>query len=465
MALAIALIVLIVGSVVFHLVSPWYLTPLASNWDTIDFTIDITFWVTGFVFVAVNAFMAWAVIKYRHNPERRAEYQPENKKLEIWLTVVTAVGVAAMLAPGLIVWGDFVTPPDDAHEVEAVGQQWHWSYRFPGEDGKFGAVEARLITEDNPFGMQPDDPDGQDDVLIASPTVHLPIDQPVRMNLRSKDVLHNFTVAQFRVKMDLVPGLVSYMWFTPTKVGEYEVLCEELCGVGHYAMRGMVVVDTQADFDAWLAEQPTYRELQNRKAGVASLGQGQYAVCVACHGANGEGNKALNAPKLAGQEAWYLRRQLEYYKAGIRGTHPDDVYGKQMAPMAATLVNDEATENVIAYIQTLPDEPPTTTISGDVDRGRDIYRTCAVCHGERGEGLFALNAPRQAGMSDWYLAQQLKNFRAGIRGAHSGDKYGIQMQLMAAVLQSDEQINDVVAYINTLPGPQDPINLASRENH
>jgi cytochrome c oxidase subunit 2 len=444
---------LIIGSVLFHFLSPWYLTPLASNWDTIDFTIDVTFWVTGFVFVAVNAFMAWAVIKFRYDKNRRSEYQPENKKLEMWLTGLTAVGVAAMLAPGLLVWAEFVTVPDDAHEVEVVSQQWHWSFRYPGADGKFGAVESRYVTDDNPFGMEREDPYGQDDVLISSPTLHVPIDQPIRTNLRSKDVLHNFAVAQFRVKMDMVPGLVTYLWFTPTKLGEYEILCEELCGIGHHTMRGMVVVDTQEDFDAWLADQPTYAETLARPVGDPHAGQAQYAVCAACHGVNGEGNPALNSPKIAGQEDWYMRRQLEYFKDGTRGAHPDDVYGRQMAPMAATLANDTIMENVIAYIQTLPDVPAEHTVTGDIDNGRDIYVTCGACHGVNGEGIQALNAPRAAGMDDWYLVTQLKNFRSGVRGAHADDKYGMQMSMMAAILQSDERVNDVVAYMNTLSGP------------
>ena len=135
MALVIAIILLVIGSVLFHFMSPWYLTPLASNWSTIDDTLDITFWVTGFVFVAVNLFMAYAVFRYRYDKNRRADYQPENKKLESWLTGLTAVGVAAMLAPGLFVWAEFVTPPEDASLLEAVGKQWHWSYRLPGKDG------------------------------------------------------------------------------------------------------------------------------------------------------------------------------------------------------------------------------------------------------------------------------------------------------------------------------------------
>ena len=465
MVFAIIIILLVVGSVLFHILSPWYLTELASNWSTVDFTIDVTFWVTGTVFVLVNLFMAYAIIRYRYNANKRSEYKPEDKKLEGWLVGITSVGVAAMLAPGLFVWADFVDVPEDAHVVEVVGQQWNWAFRFPGQDGKFGAVESRYVTDDNPFGMDRDDPHGQDDVLIDSPTLHLPVDQPVRLNLRSKDVLHNMTVTQFRVKMDLVPGLVSHMWLTPTRVGEFEILCEELCGVAHFAMRGMVVVDEQADFDAWLAEQPTYAQLLARTPGNPQLGKAQYAVCATCHGAEGEGNPDLHAPKLAGQDAWYLRRQIEHFKSGARGAHEDDTYGKQMAAMAGILADDASIDNVTAYIDTLPDVAPPPTVAGDVEAGKKIYSTCGSCHGVNGEGIASTNAPRQAGMSDWYLVDQLKKFRAGIRGAHPGDEYGNQMTMMAATLQSDERIDDVVAYINTLSGRKARLDVATREKH
>jgi cytochrome c oxidase subunit 2 len=465
MVFAIVLILLIVGSLLFHVLSPWYLTELASNWSTIDFTLDLTFWVTGAIFVAVNLFMAYAVIRFRYNRNRRSEYKPEDKKLEGWLTGITAVGVAALLTPGLFVWADFVTVPDDAHEIEAVGEQWTWSFRLPGKDGKFGAVESRYVSDDNPFGMEADDPDGQDDVLVFGQTVHVPINKPVKVNLRSKDVLHDFAVAQFRVKMDLVPGMVSYLWFTPTRTGEFEVLCEELCGTAHFAMRGMVVVDEQADYDAWLATQPTYAQTLAMKPGDPQVGAAQFAVCGTCHGAAGEGNQALNGPKLAGQDAWYLRTQLKNFKSGARGYHEDDELGKQMAAMSGMLVDDAAIENVVAYIGTLPDEPSSKTITGDVDSGEKIYRTCGACHGVNGEGIAATKAPRQAGMSDWYLVNQLKKFRAGIRGKHAGDDFGHQMVRMAAILQTDDRVNDVVAYINTLSGQKPQMKVATREKY
>ena len=450
MPLAVVLILLVVGSLIFHVLSPWTFTELASNWAMVDFTIDITLWVTGAVFVAVNLFMAYCVIKFRHKKESRATYEPENKKLETWLTVLTSIGVAAMLTPGLFVWAKFVDVPEEAHVVEAVGQQWHWTYRYPGEDGKFGEVDAERISDDNPFGMDPDDPNGQDDVLVYHPEARIPVDKPVKWLLRSKDVLHNFTVTEFRVKMDLVPGMQTFQWLTPTRVGRFEVLCEELCGIAHFAMRGAVIVEEQEDYDAWLASQPTYAELNARPAGNATAGAGQYAVCAACHGQQGEGNAALNAPKIAGQSAWYLRNSLNNYKTGVRGADPGDTYGQQMAPMAATLVNDAAVENVIAHIQTFPDEPAPATVEGNVAVGEKLYTTCAYCHGASGQGIWAMNAPRLAGMTDWYMVRQLQNFKDGVRGAHSSDYYGFQMGFMARILQDEQAMNDLVAYINTL---------------
>ena len=197
MAIAVVLVLLVIGSLIFHFASPWWFTPIASNWATMDDTVILTFWVTGVVFVVVNLFLAWVVWKYRHRKDHKADYDPENKKLEWWLTAVTSVGVAAMLAPGLFVWGKFVDVPDDAAVVEALGQQWHWSYRFPGADGELGHSDATLITPANPFGLDPEDPAGRDDVLVASPELRLPVDRPVKVLLRSKDVLHNFTVTQF----------------------------------------------------------------------------------------------------------------------------------------------------------------------------------------------------------------------------------------------------------------------------
>jgi len=450
MPFIIAIVLLIVGSILFHFLSPWWFTPIASNWGGIDQTINITFWVTGAVFVAINLFMAYAVYKFRYNKNRRAKYEPENKKLEIWLTGLTAIGVAALLTPGLFVWADFVNVPEDAHEVEVVGQQWQWSYRYPGTDGLLGAADARNISAENPFGMDADDPYGQDDILVSSQEMHLPIDRPVKVLLRSKDVLHDYAVAEFRVKMDMVPGSVTYMWLTPTLEGTYDILCEELCGLGHHVMRGTVVVEDEVSYNNWLDSQMTYAQLNAQAVGNPQVGQALYAVCSACHGVNGEGNEALNAPSLTGLEPWYIRRQVNYYKNGVRGADTD-VIGLTMAPMAAVLADDAAINNVAAYIDTLPETSAPFTITGNVENGRALYEpTCGICHSEDGEGIWAVNAPALAGMNDWYLVRQLQNFKSGVRGAHQNDEYGFQMTSMVTALRDDEAINDVVSYINTL---------------
>ena len=260
----IILLILIVGSVLFHIFTPWYSTPIASNWSNIDSTIELTFWMTGAVYVLILTFMTYCVIKYGSKKNRRAEYEPESKKAEVILTVLTTIGVAGLLAPGLIVWDEYVSPPEDAMPIEAMGQQWYWNFRLPGEDGILGTTDARNINADNPFGMNENDPNGRDDILIEGDALHLLHDKPVKFLLRSIDVLHNFYVPQFRAKMDLVPGMVTFYWIRPTVIGDYEILCAELCGVGHHAMRGEVLVDEARDYQEWLSEQLTFGEIQQQ---------------------------------------------------------------------------------------------------------------------------------------------------------------------------------------------------------
>ena len=294
MLVAIFLLIIVVGSVIFTFVSPWWFPDIASNWGGIDLTVLITFWVCGVVFVAVGLFMAYSVWKYRHREGARADYEPENARLELGLTIVTAVGVVAMLAPGLLVWDDYVHPPDDVREFEVLARQWTWAFRFPGEDGVLGTVHVDNVRSDNPFGMNPNDPAGEDDILVPNNEVHLPINQSYKALLRSNDVLHDFYVPEFRAKMDAVPGMITYFWFEPTKTGDYEILCAELCGSAHYTMRGRVHVDTQEDFDAWLAAQPTWADMKagvTPKAYSALARRGREVAesngCFACHTLDG----------------------------------------------------------------------------------------------------------------------------------------------------------------------------------
>ena len=185
-------------------------------------------------------------------------------------------------------------------------------------------------------------------------------------------------------------------------------------------------------------------------AGDATKGKSAYAVCAACHGANGMGNKALNAPQIAGQEPWYLERQLNNFKGGIRGANPKDPYGMQMRPMALTLANDQAVSDMAAFLSSMPvSKSSESSVKGDVAAGKTAYMICQACHGPTGGGNKALNAPRLTGLQDWYIVRQLKNFKSGARGTKAGDTYGMQMRPMAMTLANDEAINNVAAYIAT----------------
>ena len=256
----------IVGSVLFHIFTPWYWTDVASNWGSMDDTITLTFWIGGGVFIAVCLFMVYCVIKFSYKEERKAEYKPEDKKLETILTIATTLGVAALLAPGLIVWNQFINVPKNAIHVDVMAWQWGWQYRLPGEDGKLGSTKVANINDSNPFGIILEDPNGKDDVLIQSDVLHIKNNRPVKILLRSVDVLHNWYVPQFRAKMDAVPGTITYYWFEPNKVGEYEVLCAEYCGVGHYGMRGRVFVKSEQDYENWIQEQETFSDLVAKQA-------------------------------------------------------------------------------------------------------------------------------------------------------------------------------------------------------
>jgi cytochrome c oxidase subunit 2 len=261
MAVAIVILLIALGSIAFHFWSPWWWTPIASNWQGMDDTILLTFWITGFVFVAICAFVAYCVWKYRYQKNRIAEYKPEDKKLETRLILITTLGVIALLAPGLLVWNNYISVPDNAYKVEVVAYQWGWKFRLPGKDGVLGKTDIKFINDENPFGLNLEDSYGKDDLLVDEGELHLLLDRPVKFELRAIDVLHNFYVPQFRGKMDMVPGMITYYWITPTRIGEFEILCAEYCGTGHYAMRGLVIVDKEKEYNKWEAKQITFDKM------------------------------------------------------------------------------------------------------------------------------------------------------------------------------------------------------------
>jgi cytochrome c oxidase subunit 2 len=368
MIMAWVLLAIIVGSVLFHIFNPWWVTPLASNWKTMDDTLTITVVITGLFFVAINLFVVYALLRFRHREGApHAKVVPDNKKLERWLIGGTSLGVAALLAPGLVVYANYVNEPRDALFLEVLSQQWQWRYRLPGPDGKLGASDARFVTAANPYGLDPDDAKGQDDLLVPGNEVHLPVGRPVVVLLRSHDVLHDFFVPQFRARMNTVPGQVSRFWFTPQVPGRYEALCAQLCGVGHPDMRGFVVVEEATQYAAWQQNLVSFAVAS--KTAPAPVGGGGNPLaekgrqladakgCVACHTIDGSPRVGPTWKGLFGKNETMADGSTEkvdeaYLRSFI--LNPQARHVKGFPPVMPKLpLSDDEISSLVAYIQTL----------------------------------------------------------------------------------------------------------------
>lgn len=179
-------------------------------------------------------------------------------------------------------------------------------------------------------------------------------------------------------------------------------------------------------------------------------GETLYGLCAQCHGDSGQGNALFLAPPIAGLGAWYVEKQLHKFRDGVRGAHPDDVAGLRMRPMARTLANDEDVAAVSAYVETLtPSKSESTLAGGDPEKGKALYATCGACHGLSGEGNPATFGPALSLSSDWYIASQMHKFQSGIRGSNPKDTEGVLMRPMSMLVSGDEQIADLIAYIQT----------------
>ena len=364
MALAISLILIVLGAIIFHWLSPWWLTPIASNWQAMDDALMITLVICAALFIIIHLFVAYAVVKFRHREGHRAAAESHNGKLEWWLIGATSLGIVAMLAPGLNVYAKLISPPANASVFEVMGKQWDWHFRLPGKDNKLGATDVRFINATNPFGINPEDPAGQDDVLVDGSEIHIPLNQPVKVMLRAQDVLHDFYVPQFRTRMNMVPGLVTHFWLTPTQTGRFEVLCAQLCGVGHSNMRSAVVVEEQAVYDAWLAKQPTFsgHGAVGGVGGPAEPGKqgrliAQSKGCVACHSVDGAPSVGPTWKGLFGKQETleggttvavdeaYLKQSINDPKAKVVKGFPNIMPPNQLS--------DEEMAAMIDYIKTV----------------------------------------------------------------------------------------------------------------
>jgi cytochrome c oxidase subunit 2 len=256
--------------------------PAASNHgEKVDEMLWLTIWVTGSVFVATQILLFWFAFKYQESDKRKVFFFPHSNKLEALWTVVPAIVLAVLVIIGLKNWFSFTgEAPDNALQVEVVGKQFGWVFRYEGADKKFGKKYYKLINDvDNPLGLiwndnaelnLKDDEKSHDDIVLTQ-TMYIVKDRPVKLIIGSRDVIHDVGLSHFRMKMDAVPGIPTTMWFTPKYTTSemkkitnnpnfaYEISCDQMCGNGHYSMKGNIEVVTQAEFDKWMASKtPAY---------------------------------------------------------------------------------------------------------------------------------------------------------------------------------------------------------------
>lgn len=270
---------MLIGLLVFGLIGVWYCNDLyygktlfpqgsaSVEGEDIDTMLYITIAITGLVFIITQVLLFWFCFKYQENDNRKAFYFPHNNKLELIWTTVPAIFLTVLVVFGLKFWfkitGD---APKDAIVVEVTGHQFAWEFRYPGADKTLGKKDYKLTTAKNNLGVDFDDPSSFDDIHINT-TMHIPVGVPVKMVINSQDVIHDVGLPHFRLKMDAVPGIPTTQWFTPKittaemkkKTGNpefnFEIACDQLCGSSHYAMRGVIIVETMEEYKKWLAEQ------------------------------------------------------------------------------------------------------------------------------------------------------------------------------------------------------------------
>jgi cytochrome c oxidase subunit 2 len=250
-----ATLVLVVVST-FLFTKDW-LPPLKSDRLGIDQAIALTLLVTGLVFIATNLLLGFFAWKYQDKPGAQAAYWHDSAKLEWTWTLVTAAIMFMFLFNALGLWAQVQkAAPADAMLVEVTGMQFAWNVRLPGPDGVFGRTDPKLVDPGalNFIGLDKSDPNAADDVILPQNQLYLAEGRPVRLRIKSNDVIHSFFLPNFRVKQDAMPGMAVETWFVPKAKGDYEIACAEHCGLGHYRMRGEVHVVAAADFDQAVAK-------------------------------------------------------------------------------------------------------------------------------------------------------------------------------------------------------------------
>ncbi|MFT3902862.1 MAG: cytochrome c oxidase subunit II [Niabella sp.] len=248
----------------------------------VDNMMKYTLIATGLVFIVTQILLFWYAYRYQESDNNKPYYFPHNNKLELIWTVVPAIVLTILIAFGLVYWYRITgTAPENAMKVEIVGSQFKWEYRYPGKDGILGKKYYKNIdlVHDNPLGQIWEDAANHDDIYIGGDAMHLVVNKPVQLIIGSKDVIHSVGLPHFRLKTDAVPGTPTTLWFTPIKTTKqmqqetgnpnfvYEIACDQMCGAGHTGMRGEIIVETQEEFDKWIAsKKPKYVEVMEAKA-------------------------------------------------------------------------------------------------------------------------------------------------------------------------------------------------------
>ena len=224
----------------------------------IDHMTILVHWLMLVLFVGWGAFFFFVLVRFRRGANPRASYTGAKGKISKGLEVGVAVAEIILLVFYAIpAWAKRVRPMPSENEavvVRVVGEQFAWNVQYPGPDGKFGRTGISKVSADNPLGLDRSDPAAKDDVTTIN-QLYLPIDRPVLVHLTSKDVIHSFGLYEMRIKQDAIPGMTIPVWFIPTRAGEYDITCSQLCGLGHFRMRGFVTVQSQADFKKWMDDQ------------------------------------------------------------------------------------------------------------------------------------------------------------------------------------------------------------------
>jgi cytochrome c oxidase subunit II len=226
----------------------------------IDSIFHLIMWITGVVFVIVEALLLFFLWKYRHREGRTAHYTHGNNRLEVIWTIVPALICVMLALLSRRIWTEIKEKmPHDALEVHVTGEQFAWNIRYAGADGKF---------------------DTPDDIVTLN-QLHFPVGKAVVVTVTSKDVIHSFYLPEFRVKQDAVPGMKTRIWFEGNRVGNWEIACAELCGLGHFRMKGFVTVDTPENFEKWMAEQAAALAAEQTPAAAPAAVQAQPAAAPA----------------------------------------------------------------------------------------------------------------------------------------------------------------------------------------